>query len=167
MDVTIRHAEDRDTAAVKQILTDEIVMLGTARLPFVPDTRIAARIAPHPGAFKLVAERDGEVVGIGIMTTHPDVPRHNHAGDIELVAIRSDHQGTGVARALMASLIELADKWLQLKRLGLLVWTDNSRAIRLYETFGFEPEGTIRAYARRPGGYADALMMGRIADRIP
>ena len=79
-----------------------------------------------------------------------------------MVCVSADHRRQGVARALLEALIDLSDDWLQLRRHGLLVWTDNERAIALYEKLGFETEGVIRQYARRPGGFVDALMMGRL-----
>jgi L-phenylalanine/L-methionine N-acetyltransferase len=44
----------------------------------------------------------------------------------------------------------------------LTVYTDNERAIRLYQRFGFETEGTHRGYALKAGVYADALVMARL-----
>ena len=49
-----------------------------------------------------------------------------------------------------------------LKRIELTVFADNAAAIRLYEKFGFELEGTHRAYAYRDGQFADALCMARL-----
>jgi putative acetyltransferase len=56
----------------------------------------------------------------------------------------------------------MADRWLNLVRLELEVYTDNEAAIRLYERFGFEREGTMRQYAFRDGLYVDAYAMARI-----
>jgi L-phenylalanine/L-methionine N-acetyltransferase len=47
-------------------------------------------------------------------------------------------------------------------RLVLTVFTDNERAIALYRRFGFEIEGTHKAYAMRDGVYADTHFMARI-----
>jgi putative acetyltransferase len=44
----------------------------------------------------------------------------------------------------MRACVDLADKWLNLTRLGLEVYTDNEPEIRLYERFGFEREGTLK-----------------------
>ena len=58
--------------------------------------------------------------------------------------------------------VGLVDNWLAIRRLELTVYTDNDRAIRLYERFGFEREGIMRAYAFRAGGYADVIAMARV-----
>jgi putative acetyltransferase len=47
------------------------------------------------------------------------------------------------------------------------VFTDNARAIALYQRFGFRVEGTYRAYALRDGVYADALAMARLHPNPP
>ena len=44
----------------------------------------------------------------------------------------------------------------------LTVYTDNIRAIHLYQKFGFGTEGTHGRYALKAGGYADALTMARV-----
>ncbi len=163
MNINIRHVEAEDVRAINGILSCSSVMLGTMRIPYTPDARVADRIALQDGVYKLVAEVEGNVVGVAIMQTFPDVARHNHVGEIDLIAVHEDYQQRGIAKALINALLDLADNWLQLERTGLLVWSDNARAISLYEAFGFEHEGTIRHYARRPGGFADANVYGRLA----
>ena len=59
----------------------------------------------------------------------------------------------------MEAAIEMADNWLNLKRIGLDVYTDNGRAIHLYKNFGFEIEGTRRALSIREGEYVDTYSM--------
>jgi putative acetyltransferase len=76
--------------------------------------------------------------------------------------VHDAYAGRGAGRALMQALIDQADRWLAYRRLELTVWTDNDRAIALYEAFGFEREGVLRAYAWRDGAYVDALAMARL-----
>jgi putative acetyltransferase len=47
-------------------------------------------------------------------------------------------------------------------RIELTVFADNAGAVALYKRFGFEIEGTHRAYALRDGAYADTFSMARI-----
>ena len=58
-------------------------------------------------------------------------------------------QRQGVGTTLLAALVDAADNWMGLKRIELTVFSDNAAAIRLYEKFGFEPEGICRAFAFR------------------
>jgi RimJ/RimL family protein N-acetyltransferase len=52
------------------------------------------------------------------------------------VCVHDDFQRRGVGSALMAELIDVADNWLDLKRLELTVYVDNEPAIRLYQKVG-------------------------------
>lgn len=65
----------------------------------------------------------------------------------------------------MEAMIDLADHWLNLERLGLTVFTDNTHAIRLYEDLGFDHEGTMPRYGFGPHGWMDAHQMGRLHPR--
>ena len=112
------------------------------------------------GDHLLVAEIEGEVVGvIGLHTSSR--PRVNHKAEVGMM-VRDDWKGKGVGAALMQAVIELADKWLNLTRIELTVFTDNESAIALYRKFGFEIEGTLRKYAFRDGEFVDAFAMARI-----
>ena len=68
--------------------------------------------------------------------------------------------GQGVARTLPRPSSILAHNWLNVRRLGLIVFEDNPRAIRLYERLGFEHEGVMREFGSKRGGYVDAVVMG-------
>ncbi len=109
----------------------------------------------------LVACVDGEVVGNLGLETSPTRPRIRHAGSIGM-AVRDDWQGQGVGTALMEAALDLADNWLNLTRIELRVYVDNSAAVALYKRFGFEIEGTHRRYAFRDGEYVDAYSMARL-----
>jgi ribosomal protein S18 acetylase RimI-like enzyme len=78
------------------------------------------------------------------------------------MSVSDDCQGKGVGTALMTSLLDIADNWLNYRRLELTVYTDNAAAIGLYRKFGFELEGTLREYSYRNGEYVDAYTMARL-----
>lgn len=68
----------------------------------------------------------------------------------------------GAGTALRQAAVDLADKWLNLERLELEVYTDNAPAVRLYTKFGFVIEGTLVRFAFRDGRYVDGYAMARL-----
>jgi putative acetyltransferase len=162
MEIAVRHAVAEDAAAVHRIFLQDHVLAGTQRLPFAAPDYMQKRIAAEPGVIKLVAEIEGEVVAFAELITFPDNPRHRHAGEVNMIVTHADWQAKGIGRRLMDAMVDLADNWLQLTRLGLLVWTHNEHAIRLYEGYGFEREGVMPEYAFFKGGYVDGQLMGRL-----
>ena len=160
--VQVRHVRDDDADAVHQILEAAHVVRGTMRLPFHAREAIRERIRHAEGAVKLVAIHEGSVAGYAELITHPDQPRHRHAGEINMIAAHPEVRGRKVGRSLMEAMVDMADNWLQLSRLSLIVWTSNRSAIALYEEFGFSIEGTMPQFVFVEGKHCDAHMMGRI-----
>ncbi len=162
MTITIRRTEPNDYEAVQHIFTSPRAVWGTLQLPFPSVEQWRKRLAEPPeGLFGLVACVEHEVVGQLGLHTFPNRPRRRHVGTIGM-AVRDDWQGKGVGTALMQAAVDLADKWLNLTRLELEVYTDNAPAIRLYEKFGFTIEGTLVQFAFRDGQYVDAYIMARL-----
>jgi L-phenylalanine/L-methionine N-acetyltransferase len=162
VEITVRHAEPSDAEALHRIMSGPKAAAGTLQLPLQPAEVWRRRLAEPPeGLFMLVACVEGEVVGNLGLHTSPNRPRIRHAGSIGM-AVRDDWQGRGVGTALLETALDLADNWLNLSRVELTVYTDNTAGIALYEKFGFEREGTHRRYAFRGGEYVDAYSMARI-----
>ncbi len=160
--VSVRHAEPDDYEAMHRIMSGPKAAAGTLQLPLQSAETWRKRLADPPeGLFLLVACVDGEVVGNLGLETSPTRPRIRHAGSIGM-AVRDDWQGQGVGTALMEAALDLADNWLNLTRIELRVYVDNSAAVALYKRFGFEIEGTHRRYAFRDGKYVDAYSMARL-----
>jgi putative acetyltransferase len=160
-DILIRAAEPEDIPAVTEICSQPRAVWGTLQRPYVSvDERRKRFETNEAGRFLLVAEIDGKVVGIAGLTREKP-PRRAHAASIGLT-VHDAFAGRGAGRALVGALVEQADLWLNLTRLELTVFCDNERAIRLYEGFGFEREGRLRAYAWRNGAWADCYAMARL-----
>jgi putative acetyltransferase len=79
--------------------------------------------------------------------------------------VHDSWHGMGIGKALLASLLDIADNWLNLTRLQLGVVTDNAPAIALYTKAGFISEGIKRADVFRAGAFADTQLMARLANR--
>jgi putative acetyltransferase len=164
MTITIRHIEPSDFEALHKIFSGPKAVWGVLQIPFPSAEMWRKRLAEPPeGLYSLVACVDGEVVGQCGLQTFPNRPRRRHVGQLGM-AVRDDWQGKGVGTALMQAAIDLAEKWLNLSRLELDVYTDNEPAIKLYRKFGFTIEGTAIHYAFRDGQFVDVYLMARLRE---
>ena len=160
--IVVRRCEPDDFEAVWRIFQDESAQSGTLQLPHPSREMWRKRMAELPDTdFMFVSCVDGQVVGQAGLHSAARSPRRAHAMMIGM-AVRSEWQGKGAGSALMGTIVDLADNWLNVFRLELTVYTDNERAIALYRKFGFETEGTHKAYALRDGRYVDSYAMARL-----
>lgn len=158
----IRRAEPEDYEAVTRLFSGPKVIWGTLQLPYPSAEFWRKRLAdPTDGYYGLLACVGKEVAGELGLLTFPKAPRRRHAATL-FMAVRDDWQGQGIGSALMQATVDLADKWLNLMRLELEVYTDNEPAIRLYKKSGFVVEGTLRCFAYRDGQYVDVYSMARM-----
>lgn len=159
--ITIRPREAADLEALAALMNCPGVVRGTLQLPWRSLEERREQFARRaPGGHSFVAEIERRVVGqLGLQGEQN--PRRRHVGAIGM-AVHDDFQGRGVGSALLVACLDLADRWLDLRRIELEVYTDNLAAIHLYEKFGFEREGLLREYAFRDGSYTDAFLMARV-----
>ena len=159
--ITIRRAEPADFEAVQAIYAMPRAQAGTLQLPFPSLDLWRQRLqVVDPNAHVLLACAGDEVIGhLGLYAASH--PRRRHVGDIGM-GVRDDWQGRGVGTALLGAAIDLADRWLQLRRLELEVYADNTAGIALYARHGFIEEGRHRDFAFRDGAFVDALSLARL-----
>ena len=161
--IEVRPAELSDVEALTRIYAGRNAHSQTLQLPFQSLEVWRKRLTTNDDTqVALVASVAGEVVG-NLGLTRYTRPRRAHVGEIGM-GVRDDWQGKGVGSALLQAALDLADNWLGIRRLELHVHADNERAIALYRKFGFEAEGTHRAYAIRDGLYVDSLSMARLIE---
>jgi ribosomal-protein-alanine N-acetyltransferase len=103
-----------------------------------------------------VGEKLGHVVGYGILTVG--------AGESHIlnVCISPKAQGSGYGRAMMLQLMEVA-KGHRAEMMFLEVRPSNTRAIKLYDSLGFNQIGTRNGYyPARNGTREDAWVLARM-----
>jgi len=158
--LTIRAREPTDWQEIAALMELPKVRWGTLRLPFTRKDQWRKLLEnPPEERTGVVAVFDGCIVGSADVFQYKG--RRRHVGDL-FVAVHDDFHGRGIGSGLMAALVDVADNWLDLKRLELKVNVDNAPAIRLYQKFGFEVEGTHRADVFRAGQYVDSFFMARL-----
>lgn len=162
--LTLRRAQAGDAPALANLMADEAVFAGLLQLPHPSEAvwreRLLAQERATSGELHLVALRGGDLLGSAGLHPAPQL-RRRHAAMLGIsVAVPAQRQGVGTA--LMAALLDYADRWAGFTRIELTVFTDNAPAIALYRRCGFEPEGVLRRYAMRGGAVADVLTMARL-----
>lgn len=161
--IVIRPLEPSDDPAMHAI------MIGEENIPttgVVPSTTLAsvsersAKYAVDDSRHSFAALVGKRLVGVAGLIQVPR-PRMRHVAMLWL-EVHQDFHRQGIGSALMTKLLELADRWLGLVRVELHVNVDNARAVRLYERFGFEKEGRLRANFVRDGAFVDSFVMARL-----
>ncbi|CAI1132443.1 MULTISPECIES: GNAT family N-acetyltransferase [Serratia] len=159
-EIVVRHVETTDAQALYQLYSQPKAYRDTLQLPLPSIEQWHKRLANlEPGTHNLVACIDGQVVGqLGLLLNQRVRRRHVATFGI---GVDDHHHGKGVGSSLMKAMIDLCDNWAAIERIELTVFTDNQAAIALYRKFGFEIEGTSRAYAIRDGELVDSYHMAR------
>jgi L-phenylalanine/L-methionine N-acetyltransferase len=164
--IIIRPLRMSDADDIHEIMHMPMVLWGTLNLPSKTLDGWHATIkdwAADEHTHVFVADVNGKVVGA--ISLWVGKGRESHLGRITM-AVHDAYRGQGIGKMLMLTVIDLADNWLNLVRLELEVFTDNERAVRLYQHFDFEIEGTKRCDAFRGGNYIDSYVMGRLRPQL-
>ena len=108
----------------------------------------------------MVAEREGAMIGyVKLGPPHLPFEPRGEAAELRQLYVVEEAKGQGIAHELMRWVIDRArDK--RADYLYLSVFTENHRARRFYEKYGFEPEGT---YAFMVGTHADEDIVMRLS----
>ncbi len=158
LEIRALRADDAEALAALQNLPG--FRHGTLRLPYTTPDQVRAFLQALPrGSLSLVGVLDGRPVASGGLTRYDG--RRAHAANLGM-GVHDDFAGRGIGTALLGAILDAADNWLAITRIELTVWTDNARAIALYERHGFQHEGVRRADAFRAGAYVDSFAMARL-----
>ena len=154
----IRKATFEDAASIAR------VHVGTWRAAYagiVPDDYLASLSEEKrtkswqqqltDGRTILVAEKDGEVIGLASGGPSRDA---DATGDAEVYAIYvlPEHWGCGVGRELMA---KMEDSLSDAHSTTLWVLRDNQRAIRFYERIGYRSDGAEKEIRLGGNGFLE------------
>jgi GNAT superfamily N-acetyltransferase len=98
----------------------------------------AALFGPSPAAFCHVAEPDGEVVGFALWFLNFSTWKGRHGIYLEDLFVRPGARGTGLGKALLLTLIDIAKE----RGYGRVEWSVldwNTPAIDFYRSLGARP----------------------------
>ncbi len=111
----------------------------------------------------LVVRVGKELAGV-LNVSSTSSPQTNHIGDI-FIAVQEKYWGYCLGSLLMGVALDWACHTPVIRRLDLTVQARNSRAVHLYEKFGFKIEATKERGAKtKDGEFLDVYLMSRLID---
>jgi RimJ/RimL family protein N-acetyltransferase len=137
---------------------------GEVGLTLEQEAAFVRRLHAEDGGLMLKATIDGEIAAVASLL-RLSRSRVRHSASLGL-SVRKHYWAMGLGRAISEALI-LEARRLHLTRIELRVRHDNPRAISLYETLGFQVEGTLRAAFVVDNVEHDDLIMGLLLRHEP
>lgn len=137
MPIHIREAQRKDSTSIVQLISELATASGETS-PISANYVEAYLASPSSGI--LLAESDGEAIGLLSYSVRPDL---YHAGDcclIEELVVHAGRRGQGVGSALIEELFIRVKDCVEI---GLEVMPDNTQAIRFYRRHGFMDEALL------------------------
>lgn len=164
MNITIEKAIPEDAQAIIEYLkiiggeTDNLTF-GPEGLPISVEDEIKY-IEAHrnsTSSVMYIAKKDGKIVGDasfdGMLSA-----RMKHRGELGISVIKSEW-GKGIGSMLMEKVIDFAKNEAHGEIISLEVRSDNTRAIKLYERYGFKKIGHFEGFFKMNGEYIDFDLM--------
>jgi RimJ/RimL family protein N-acetyltransferase len=99
-----------------------------------------------------------KLVGNLTLDRYGNVEKTRHVRVLGMLVVRG-YRGMGIGTKLMAYALEWAKSRKDVEKVVLGVFSNNARAIRLYEKFGFKVEGVKKRHYLIAGKHADEIDM--------
>jgi putative acetyltransferase len=168
--VTIRGQQGDDWEQLYALLNEpDILRASLDDLPYVAEETFREHVnAPAASTHTLIAETgqpSGRTRIIGVAWLAGQRARRRHSAELALV-VYPDYHGSDVERSLLDAALNLADQWLCLQRIEVIVYADDP-ALSLYEQHGFEREALMPRFAFRAGEYSTAVILARRRVQLP
>jgi phosphinothricin acetyltransferase len=160
----IRDATAADLTPITAIYAHH-VLHGTGTFEEEPPTEdeMAARIArvQEAGSAWLVAEgEDGTIAGFGYYARFRDRTAYRFTAE-DSIYVREDVRGQGVGKALVAELVEHAERQGFRQMIAVIGDSENTGSIGLHLSLGFRQAGLLRASGMKFGRWLDVVQMQR------
>jgi putative acetyltransferase len=166
--IATRRVQLADAEPLLANLVDLIAEPGV-NVPLAPDEltrtsdeqrKLIAELAESARHAMFVAIADDAIVGQ--VSIKPVSTRRAllHVGSLGMMVVKA-WRGRGVGSALMTAILDWS-RTAGYTRVELAVYVRNTAAVRLYQKFGFQIEGTRRNYIREGATYVDDHIMARL-----
>lgn len=159
----LRDCEERDIADITAIYRHAVLNgYGTFEIDPPDEAEMAARrsrlkAGPYP---YIVAEWEGRVVGYAYAGAYHQRAAYRTTVE-DSIYVRDGFQGQGVGHALLRCLIEKATHAGFRQMVAVIGDSENKASVRLHESQGFVPVGTLRDVGFKKTRWLDVVIMQR------
>lgn len=106
----------------------------------------------------LVALYNNEVIGHAVIARLANLESLDHRRLINGFGVSKDFMGKGIAKQVLTETVKFC-KEIGVNYVDLGVLTENTRALKLYENFGFQKTGELKDFCRINGKSLDDIQM--------
>ena len=161
-EIVVREALEEDVPAMMtnlRAVADEKVYLFTE---VVTEDRVkrVANSLKDKNDLHAIAVVGSKIVGQVDLHSFRDSSKSEHVRNLGMLIIHG-YREIGVGTALMDYAIRWAMENPQVEKVTLGVFSNNGRAKKLYEKFGFQVDGVIKNMFKINGEYVDEIQMSR------
>jgi len=96
-----------------------------------------------------------------------DIDYKNQKGELTIIIGEKKYRQQGLGKEALKLLVNFAFKEMNLRKIKALVFSDNEKAIKLYEKCGFKEEGILREEIFKNGKFKDITIMSKIKKGNP
>ncbi|HYF03913.1 MAG TPA: GNAT family protein [Patescibacteria group bacterium] len=161
--ITIRRAEITDAEALADCMAnihaEDLDTIFKRNKPTLTDAQqLIQLVGLMANSFLLIAEEKGRIVAMLDFTAFKDIQR-SHSGMFGISVVK-EFRSKGIGQSLIEMLLKEL-KNTNISRVELQVFSNNPKAVKLYESLGFEHEGRKRRAVRIGDKYCDILLMAK------
>jgi ribosomal protein S18 acetylase RimI-like enzyme len=139
MSLEIRPAGPGDEAAIARLI-QELADAGGEASPITE--RYVTEYFTTPGNHVLLADREGQTIGLVSYSIRPNLYHAGPTAMIEELVVQAAEQGRGVGSALLSELLCRLAR-LDVVEVSVTTMPDNQRARRLYQAHGLVDEAVF------------------------
>lgn len=118
---------------------------------------------------KVVKNKDVSIFAIRLVDTEEligtcqlhSIDHLSHTAELQIRIGNSNYQNRGYGSEAVNQLVSFGFKSLNLNKIYLHVFEDNTRAIKTYMNCGFEQEGLLKRHTYVDGNYKNLLIMSK------
>ncbi|HEX8010177.1 MAG TPA: GNAT family N-acetyltransferase [Casimicrobiaceae bacterium] len=163
MSVALRAANADDVPAIAAIYAHH-VRTGTATFeieaPGAVEMERRRRDITRQGLPYLVAVADGEVLGYAYAGPYRPRPAYRFTLE-DSIYVHAEARGRGIGRALLARLIDEAERAGARQMVAVIGDGSNDASIRLHAALGFDRVGVLSSVGYKFGRWLDVVLMQR------